>query len=110
YSSAELYDPVSGTFRPAGDMHIARVEPAAVLLASGKVLIAGGWVSHNCTDSAEIYDPVTRTFTTTGRMTVSRGAPSATLLPDGNVLIAGGAARDNPGGIASAELFRPATN
>jgi Galactose oxidase, central domain len=36
YSSAELYDPVNGTFRPAGDMHIARVEPAAVLLASGK--------------------------------------------------------------------------
>src|ERR1700750_839816 len=46
YKSAEIFDPVSNQFHKVGDMSVARVGPAGVLLRSGKVLILGGWVGH----------------------------------------------------------------
>jgi hypothetical protein len=109
YRSTELFDPLSGAFRSSVNLNIARVEPAAVRLRSGKVLILGGWVSRACTDTAEIYDPGTRSFRLTRAMTSPRGAPSATLLNDGDVLIAGGSPGLGPGGVASAEVFRVST-
>jgi uncharacterized protein (DUF1697 family) len=41
-SSAELYDPVAGTFSATGNLHAARQNAAATLLDNGTVLIAGG--------------------------------------------------------------------
>lgn len=90
-------------------MSVGRVSPIAALLQSGKVLIAGGWIGHGCTDSAELYDPATGRFTTmTARMTNRRGDARATLLANGDVLISGGADHDAPGGVDSAEIFRVA--
>jgi len=110
YKSAELYDPATSKFQPAGEMNERRVSPIAILLRSGKVLIAGGWVGHGCTDSAELYDPATGRFTMlTSRMTARRGDARATPLENDDVLITGGADHDNPGGVASAEVFHPAT-
>jgi len=110
YKSAELYDPATSQFQPAGDMNERRVSPIAVLLRSGKVLIAGGWVGHGCTDSAELYDPATGRFTMlTSRMSSPRGDARATLLGNSDVLITGGADHDSPGGVASAEVFHAAT-
>jgi WD40 repeat protein len=110
YKSAELYNPATGKFQAAGEMNERRVSPIAVLLGSGNVLIAGGWIGHGCTDSAEIYDPATGKFSNiAGKMTTVRGDARGTLLRDGDVLVTGGADHDSPGGIASAELFHPAT-
>src|SRR5450755_1576237 len=39
YRSAELYNPATGKFQHTGEMAVARVGNAAVLLRSGKVLI-----------------------------------------------------------------------
>lgn len=108
YSSAELYDPATGKFQPTGEMHQRRVGQTAVLLRTGEVLIAGGWVGHGGTDSAELYDPATGKFTAISSMTTRRGRPSATLLGNGDVLIAGGEENDNES-LASAEIFHVKT-
>jgi hypothetical protein len=58
-SSAELYNPATGTFTPAGSMGAAR--DTAVLLKDGRVLMIGGEGSEcadNCNLVAEVYDEV----------------------------------------------------
>jgi hypothetical protein len=95
--------PLGGGFAAIGDMTTARANHAAVLLANGQVLIAGGSNGLQALASAELYDPSTRTFVPTGSMTAERYNPSAVLLSNGKVLVAGGAAN------LSAELYDPAT-
>src|SRR5262249_57392890 len=95
YKSAELFDPATGKFQLTGEMNEGRVGQIAVLLPSGKVLIAGGWVGHGGTSSAELYDPATRKFAVVSSMKSRRGRPTPTLLSHGALLIARGGEVDN---------------
>jgi WD40 repeat protein len=109
YRSAEIYDPRTGSFQPAGDMTIGRSGHTATLLKNGKLLIAGGWTGrYNVRRSAELYDPATGIFTPTGDMVIERAGNTAALLPDGRVLVAGGDDRGE-NALASAEVYDPAT-
>jgi hypothetical protein len=109
HASAEVYDPRTGSIEVTGPMTTARRSSAAVLVADGRVLIAGGFIGDDALASAELFDPVTGTFAATGSMAAARGDAVAVLLPDGRVLVVGGTdgvARAFAS-LASAELFNP---
>jgi hypothetical protein len=60
YSSAELFDPTTGTFTGVNAMNAERFKlpHAVVVLRTGEVLVAGG------AERAEVYDPETNRFRT----------------------------------------------
>jgi len=115
-SSAETFDPGSNVFSNTGSMATARSAPA-VLLANGKVLIAGGFTcnaSNSCTSlsSAELYDPSAGIFTSAGNMNVSRSGHTMTVMNDGRVLIVGGETCTSATActaLNSAEIFDPSS-
>jgi WD40 repeat protein len=118
-TSAELYNPKTGTWSVTGSMRFERQFFTATLLRNGRVLVAGGFA--NCDDDfcfdnaeAEIYNPAAGTWTETGSMHVEREQFTATLLPDGQVLVAGGLNEGGSDGgnvttYAEAELYDPAS-
>ena len=113
-SIVEIFDPVSSTFSRAAGLRTPRAGHTATLLASGKVLVAGG----DPAGTAEIYDPSTNSWTLAGPMHGRRYDHAAALLLDGKVLVTGGGASP-PIGISSrgartastpAEIYDPATD
>jgi hypothetical protein len=120
-SSADLYDPDTGTWSATGSMEEQKENHTATLLPNGMALVAGGYYFPDYTgphppphvlSSAELYDPGTETWSATGFMAEARDYHTATLLQNGKVLVAGG--QEYKSGIgyttfSSAELFDPGT-
>ena len=122
YLSTLVFDPAApdaGWVMVDDLLNTARTDPAAVVLADGRVLVAGGYFrtapEYARGDSsgtvlaayrgpvadvapenvgaamatAELWDPATGEWTQTGPMTYARYGAAATLLADGRVLVVG---------------------
>lgn len=109
-ASAELYDPLVGTFSTTGAMSVPRHFAAAARLGSepySKVLVTGGSTTGGGgLSTAELFNPADGRFSPTDPMATPRSHHSATFLPsNGKVLIAGGTSPD--GVTRTAELYNP---
>ena len=79
------------------------------LLASGKVLVVGGWdqLGIGIVATAEMYDAATNSWSAVGSLVTGRYDHTATLLSSGRLLISAGFGSTY---LASAELYDPASN
>jgi large repetitive protein len=89
-TSARLFDPSAGTWREAAPMPVGRTSLKAVVLGSGKVLVAAGHTGAAATQ-VDVYDPDGDGWSQTLPLRHDHLWGSAlALLHDGEVLIAGG--------------------
>lgn len=114
WDTAELFDPITGTWSDTGSMQQARAGAAAVTLTDGRVLVVGSGsyavdrLSDDVFSAAEVFDPRTGRFSPVGslpavghdaiaamgiRLPDSDGEPwsigTLVALPDGGALLVG---------------------
>ena len=99
--SAEIYDPGSRTFSPAGSMGFTEIPHSATLLDDGNLLLVEN-------DSAKLFNPKAGAFTVAGQPLVRRYQSAAVKMNDGRVLIACGGV--GPERWKSAEIYDPGSN
>ncbi|MAX04355.1 MAG: hypothetical protein CL883_03435, partial [Dehalococcoidia bacterium] len=98
---AEIYNPDTDTWSPAGETNKPRGEHSALLLTDGSVLVTGGigYISE-----VEIFDPKTSTWSIVGSLNTGRYRHAVTQLNDGRVLIMAGTAEE--GMLATVEIYQ----
>ena len=114
--SAGVDPPDQYVFFDTPCMGMARAYHTATLLASGKVLLAGGYSGFgetHATATCELYDPTTGVFTPTGFMSVPRARHTACLVTDGGhageVMVVGGVSAYDGVALATTEFYNATT-
>lgn len=118
---AERFDSQDNRWYPAGEglLFPGRVHHVAVLLESGKILVAGGCELDDLDScaaplaNAQLYDPTTNSWEVTGPLHHPRYLASAVRMADGRVIVLGGVTDpgqfwDEMSGLSSAEVYDPA--
>ncbi|MEK2646228.1 kelch repeat-containing protein [Bdellovibrio sp. BCCA] len=118
-SSAEIYDPETGSWSQAASLPQERLNHTATALQDGKVLIVGGAINNSvsttCLNTAALYDPTSNTWSAAASLVTGRCYHSATLLSDGRVMVIGGRTENSlalgiSNYLSTAEIYNPATN
>lgn len=104
WKQAELYDPATHRFLPAGNMALPRVALSMKLLGDGSALAIGG----DGSGTSEKYSPTSNAWSSLAPMRSMRYNSGSVTLGDGRILVAGGIVNANP--ISSAEIFNPSTS
>ncbi len=109
-NTCEFFNPETNGFSAsAAKMKVGRCGHTASLLASGKVLVAGGFSASTMKNlnTSEIYDPENDSFSDGPVMTSKRSGHTATNLPNGTTLLCGGHDKEL---LDTTEMYHPADN
>ncbi|MGZ3416843.1 MAG: Kelch repeat-containing protein [Polyangiales bacterium] len=87
-STAEIFDPKTGAWKPAASFDVPRYLHTATRLPSGKVLVVGGYEIASPTTT--IYDPTIDKWRSGPASSNYRVGSAACALADGTVLVSGG--------------------
>lgn len=100
-NSAEIYDPVAGTWTAVRAMGRRLLAPGLHTLPNGRALVTGGFevivlglpIPIGSVAACQTYDPVGNTWSNAASMRQARAVhhTSATHLPNGQLLLTGGA-------------------
>jgi hypothetical protein len=106
-ATVDIIDARSMKLVGTGRLLVQRVQPSAVALPDGRVLVLGGWVDGRASATTEIFDPATGKSLAGPVMAGPRNAAAVVRLADGRILIAGG--YDGNDVRSDAEIFDPAS-
>ena len=116
YSNVLAISPATRTLSTAysiDSMEGKRSGHIAVMLSTGKILIAGGCLNVNNTGTyyqvSKLYNPTANSWAYTPPMNIPRCWASWVTLSDNRILVAGGQTADNTS-TSSAEIYDPTAN
>jgi len=101
---AQVAGPQVNQWTVTPDMAMARDAACSVLLADGRVMVAGGNSSSGVVANVDLYT-ASGVFAAGPSMLQPRAGAACTLLQDGRVLVTGGT--DGKVSLNSAEMFDP---
>ena len=106
-ATVDIIDTASMALVGRGRLLAAHVQPSAVALRDGRVLIAGSWIDGRPATSIEIFDPRTGKSVAGPAFGGPRVNAAVVGLADGRVLIVGG--YDGQDALGDALIFDPAS-
>jgi N-terminal glycosyl-hydrolase-114-associated domain/Galactose oxidase, central domain len=110
WTSAELFNPATGTWTLTGGMINMHAFHTANVLSTGNVLVEGGTslqlpAGPEVISASEVYNPGTAAWTGVGNLNTARYAAASSLFTGDQVLVAGGDGGGCCSGLTSAELY-----
>jgi hypothetical protein len=104
WKQAELFDPASHSWKPAGNMAYPRIFFTLQKLESGMVVA----ISGDGNGTSELYDPSSNSWSGTVKMNEKRYGAASIELADGGILAAGGMVDSTT--LHTAEIYNPSSN
>jgi N-acetylneuraminic acid mutarotase len=89
-TAVQIYNPVTNSWGATQSLAESRGAATGNLLASGKILVAGGSSPCGALGDAELFDPVSGTSTIIGTQSGGGGFSKISVLNDGRLLATGG--------------------